>query len=368
MATTTRRSSSSKKAGAKQASRKKAAKPIPKAKAPKKAAPKKAAPKRRPLITQSRYGADILKIGGQLAKVRRLEAQRFARAEAMRKATPAQKTKLKAARAAERRAAYAEKRRLLKAYGMYSPVGALAELTPSQRARVNAQYRQLESLIQGSSFAYYPTKAKATRRQIKSQARKSGAKATLKGIFVPRESKELRVQTGKLHYDERTGLWEVLVKRRYTDRRGRKHTVYERRPVAGAPALEAKRQAIRERFERMGAPGKGQRLRFIIQGRNVSKRTFGSLADVLEYAEKRYRKTDRARATFLDTLTIQVIERANKSKRMGPTRNAAVVRGFDAHRAKASKANLRAIEKARRRGVPDYMLEGFEDMDEGEEE
>jgi hypothetical protein len=254
---------------------------------------------------------------------------------------------------------YREKLKLLKEYGTYAPLSG--ELTPYRKTTINRRFRELEHLWTEAAFAPYPTKSATTRKEIKKQARSVKAKITKKGIFLPRAEKELRQPKGTLHFDKKTGLWEVhvhkLVKFK-THRPGLpdQRVFHEVRPLGGHLALLAKEKQIVERFKKLPTLKPNERLRFRIDGVNASRSTFTSIQQLLRYARDGYRKTERGKAAFMNSLTIEIVRKVSPKKRW-VRGNVRTVDGF-----KARYANY---------DVSDYLLEGYDDdeLDElGEEE
>jgi hypothetical protein len=247
---------------------------------------------------------------GALRDARRQLIQAQANRAARHKASAKERKALDRQVALKRNAEIKAQLYQVQALGLYSPKlkpGERFKLTRGRKARIRQAYAQAEALAQGAVFAQYPTKSKPKRKAIQKQAKSVGALVTKKGIFLPRAERELRQPAGKLRYDKRLDIWVVDVKKTIKHKGGAT-TYTEHRPLAGFDALEKMRDRINSVFSTKKFNPKTQRLRFVIQGRNTSRQSFRDMQSLFDYA-RRYRKDDRSRATFIDSLTIVVVER-----------------------------------------------------------
>lgn len=297
---------------------------------------------------------------------RALNARRQAEALA-RKSDAKSKAAARKARKAATTAEYRRRLAITKQYGIYAP--SSVALTPYRRAAINRRYRKLEELLSGSAFAEYPKasaarkagfkgSAKTARKQIRKGAKSVGGTVTRKGVFAPRgHERATKATKGRLHYDKTTGLWEMVIRRdvTFTDKKTRKkeHRVkFSVRPLAGSTALIAKEEQVRQRWEGLGPLRKNERLRFVIEGRNISKSIFRSMDTLLDYARK-YRKTPQQQTEFLNSLEIQVVERYNVKKKRAK---------YDAEPVKRFRPRLL------RSHVDPEILDQFEEEEDAREE
>ena len=236
-------------------------------------------------------------------RLAQLEAERQARGKMSAREIAAATKKAAKARDAEYRA----KARTLAELGLYNPkvdeAGLPLALTPWRKRQINAGWREAEALATGAVFAEMPGKASKTQRaEIRREVERAGGRITKTGIFLPRAEREMRQPKGRLTFDKQLGLWTVKVRKK-VGRGSDTRTITETRPLAGADALERLQGRFIKKFDKAPFDPRKERLRFIIHGRNVSKRSFRDLASLFKYANA-YRSTARAQATFLDSLTI----------------------------------------------------------------
>lgn len=214
---------------------------------------------------------------------------------------------------------------LERALGLYGPKGR--ELTASRKRSIRRHFLELDELARNAVFAEYPRGSSAqARKEIRRNlsvaypgeteevfgqptARKRAGKATKKGVFVPRSEKQIVAPIGKMQFDRETGLYVVKVRKKTKSGMYAQETRY----IAKSDILEKRVDRLQKKFDRMGKLKKNQRLRFLI-GRNESRRTFRTMRELVNYA-KRYRRDPQARATFLDQLTIEIVQKGTPRTR-----------------------------------------------------
>lgn len=265
---------------------------------------------------------------------------------------------------------------LEKKFGLYDPTGS--ELTPSRKRSIRQHFIQLEHLVKESVFAEFPQGSSAKKkREIIGDLRKayptapasssyfSGAKvrprrrqlASKKGIWLPKAARQISAPIGQLKYDKDAGVYAVQV----TKKTKSGLLASEMRYIAGSDILEKKQDRLQRRFDRLRPLRKNQRLRFII-GRNESRRTFRTMRELFKYAEN-YRSDAQARATFLNELLIEVVEKGTPRKKwVGRRNNRKLVSDPWSKRSDVFRAsNLRSVD-------PDIVAEMIEEMGDDAEE
>ena len=279
-----------------------------------------------------------------LAAARRQVAQLEAEREARGQMTARERKNLAAREARARDREYRAKIAELQKLGLYAPRATPADirhasadvretlrlrpfaplraadvlLTPARMRSINRAWRQAENLGTGAVFAPMPGKASAEdRATIRREVERAGGRVTRTGVFLPRAEREMRQPAGRLVYDRSLGLWTVKVSKT-VGRKGDRRTITEIRPLAGQDALEKTKNKFIKKFDKAEFNSKKERLRFIIHGRNVSRRSFRSLLELFNYAEG-YRKAAAAQATFLNSLTIIRVTRNTSGEWMRPT-------------------------------------------------
>jgi hypothetical protein len=276
------------------------------------------------------------------------------------------------------KADYRRMERLTKKFGLYDP--KFDKLTPARQKTIRQKFMQLEHLVKNAVFAEYPPGASPKlKAKIKSDvrkayptspaeqayysgeavARKSKQSTSKRGIWLPKSERQMTAPVGQLKYDKKVGVYGVQVSKK--TKSGIVATEF--RYIAGSDVLEKKQGQLNDRFEKIGGLKKNQRLRFII-GRNESRRTFRNMGELFKYAA-RYRRDDQARATFLNELIIEVVEK-------GPAEYAWKGTGKRRRKSKNVWTNRVSCYRAdNNRSVhPDLIREMFEenDYDEGEDE
>jgi len=213
---------------------------------------------------------------------------------------------------------YRKMQSLLSRFGVYEP--KTRKITPAKKATIRKRWEAFEDLQKSAAFAEYPpgTSAK-TKARIKRDARKAypaqfttarefpetellgKAITSKKGVWLPRAQRQINEPVGRLVYDRDMDAWALVVRK--PTKSGL--TAVERRYIAQSDVLDKKQKQIERRFNRMRPLKRNERLRFII-GKNESRRTFRNMSELFRYAQ-RYRKDDRARATFLNELVIEYV-------------------------------------------------------------
>jgi hypothetical protein len=245
---------------------------------------------------------------------------------------------------------YRRMARLEKRLGIYEPTGKV--LTPSRKRAIRAHWVELENLSKDAVFAEYPAGASPKRKKEIARdlrraypkvtedvygqptTRAKGGKATKRGIFLPKSERQISAPVGRLQFDRDTGVWAVQVRKK------NKEGLYvaEMRYIAGSDVLDKKRDKLQRRFEKTGKLRRNQRLRFII-GKNESRRTFRNMQELFKYAA-RYRRDDQARATFLNELIIEVVEKGEpRFKHVGKGKRARTVKDPWTKRSSAFRAS-----------------------------
>lgn len=235
---------------------------------------------------------------------------------------------------------YRKMLRLEKKFGLYDPLAT--ELTPARKRQIRKHWGELEYLFENSTFAPFPVGiAKKSKSRVARDLRRNypnppgeeqyfapgviapirKQRVTKRGIFKPISERQIGAvrgtqsfggesecvvttpNVGTLKYDRESDSWVVEVRRKTKSGLYAKEIQY----IAGPEVLEMKREKIIRRFEKMPKPKRNQRLRFLI-GSNESRITFRNMDQLFRYAA-RYRKDDQARATFLNELVIEVVQK-----------------------------------------------------------
>ncbi len=262
--------------------------------------------------------------------------------------------------------------RLEKRLGIYEPTGK--QLTASRKRSIRRHWQELEHLTKDAVFAEYPSGASPKRKkEIAREVRKAypkvsedifgqpttrakGGKATKRGVFIPKSERQISAPVGRLKFDRDTGVWAVQVRKK--NKEGL--FVSEMRYIAGSDVLDKKQAKLQKRFEKVGKLKRNQRLRFII-GKNESRRTFRNMGELFKYAA-RYRRDDQARATFLNELIIEVVEKGEpRFKHVGKGKRARTVKDPWTKRSRAFRAsNYHEVD-------PDIIADMTDYEDEDEE-
>jgi hypothetical protein len=266
--------------------------------------------------------------------------------------------------------------RLTKRFGLYEPTATT--LTPARKRAIRQHFAQLEDLTKNAVFAEYPQGAsKKTRNTINRELRKAYPRApaarayfsgeevaprgrqltTKRGIWLPKSERQLSAPVGTLKYDRDTKTWAVQVSRKTKSGL----MAQELRYIAGSDVLERKQALMQRRFDRMQPMKRNQRLRFII-GKNESRRTFRNMDELFRYAS-RYRRDDQARATFLNELIIEVVEKGRPvTKRRGTGKRARSVKDpWSVHVRGFRASNMHELG-------PDVIRDLVEEMEDEDEE
>lgn len=240
----------------------------------------------------------------------------------------------------------ADYRRLLsveKKFGLADRVMA-TDLTPSKKRTIRKHWRELEYLFENSTFVPYPVGiAPKSKKRVQRDVRrffpnppgeeqyhapgvvapKRKQRVTRKGVFKPTGQRQIGAKRGTqsfggeservvvepnigtLKYDRETDTWAIEVRRKTREGLYVKELNY----IAGPEVLEAKQERLRRRFEGMPKPKRNQRLRFFMNGNppNASSKTFRNMEELFRFAAH-YRKDDQARASFLQEITIAVVQ------------------------------------------------------------
>jgi hypothetical protein len=219
--------------------------------------------------------------------------------------TPAEKNRLKNKQAKERLAE-------LRKYGLYEPTGK--ELTPTRFKTINRKWNELQELLRTGIYAPYPSRAPKVRKEIQRAARDARnapegqaqrVKITKKGIFLGRDQREMKTsESGTLFFDAELGIWEIKAVRKMKDKRtGQIINRTQYRALAGPEALILKQQMIRDKFARMNLKP-NEAVRFKIGNTSAfSRQAFTSIDRLFRHVNG-YRKSDPARANFMQDLSI----------------------------------------------------------------
>lgn len=237
--------------------------------------------------------------------------------------TPREKRALDNSLKSARSAVYRQKVKLVKEYGLYSPISN--KLTRSRKASVNKAWRQLEGLNKGAVFASTKGRTKAQKRKIARDIKKEGGRVTKAGVFLPRSESELKKKTGKLVYDKDIGSYKIIVEKK--TKTGK--LIREDRYIRGERSLEKITERMQKKLAKLKLTGR-QRIRAVLGGANgnVTRRSFRTIKGLLNYLHH-YRKDPRALATFMNQATIIVTENARKTARPVMAMNVAKGKFFD---------------------------------------
>lgn len=201
--------------------------------------------------------------------------------------------------------AYRDLMKLERELGLYLPKGS--KLTPSRKRAIIRHYEELDNFAKTATFTQYPKGSRQkTRREIARQARAKGHTVTKRGIFVKRDSGQIaKLWDGRIEKDRATDSWIFKV----TTTTKKKRRVTEKRFISADNALNLYLDQLRHLFvQEKTKLTKRQRLRFLIgQSGNASRRVFQNMDQLINYA-MHYRDTAEGQASFIDELTIVVVE------------------------------------------------------------
>jgi hypothetical protein len=272
----------------------------------------------------------------------------------------------------------ADYRRMLqleKKFGVYEPTDT--DLTPARKRAIRQRWNELEYLFENSTFTPFPVgMPKPTKRKVARELRRAfpnevteeqfqpirKQRVTKRGLFKPTgarqigsirqtqktgdrtESVVVEPNVGTLKYDRETGTWAIEVRRKTKQGLYVKEINY----IAGPEIEDAKFERLVRRFEKMPKPKRNQRLRFFMPGNppNASGKVFRTMQELRNFLQH-YRKDAQARASFMNEITIAVVQKGGGTK-SDPWRE--VVSGFRG-------SNYHEID-------PDDFMEEMEDDDE----
>lgn len=265
----------------------------------------------------------VFDLGNQIiAQARHRRVQLEASYKATKKSNQARRRELlkelSKAKTAELRAETVQLQQL----GLYSPILSGPEFTRGQKQTIRRKYRLAQELSKYGAFAPYPKSiSKSEKSRLITMTRKRGGQATKKGIFLLRNEKELKTLKGKLKYEKDTGLYKMVVTKRFKNKEGRIVIRTEQRYLDGESAMIAVEAKIRKRIEKIKLRP-GERLRFAIGGPdgNLSHSSFANFEQLMRYTEH-YRNTPEGLASFRASLTIYTVREGRGGRYNVPGRS-----------------------------------------------
>lgn len=192
-------------------------------------------------------------------------------------------------------------------FSVYAPKSA--KLTPYRKKQIVRRWREFERLRRNATYADFSSEEQ--RKKVVKEFKKAYpkrdykfAKVSKRGLWQPKEERQISQTVGELKYDKDTGVYGVRVRKRTKN----KMIAEEFRYIASSDVYGGMKEKLRGSFDRInGQLKKGQRIRFII-GKNRSKRTFSNFDQMFDYLDN-YALTDVARASFLNALLLEVVSK-----------------------------------------------------------
>lgn len=197
----------------------------------------------------------------------------------------------------------------LRSLGIYSPILEGDQFTKSQRYSIRKKFRLAQDMQRHGVFAEFPKNiTKSQRLQIIKMSKARGGKATKRGIYIPRNEKELKGGKGRIIREADTGLFKVSVTKTFKTREGRTIQRKEDRYLDGEIALLAVEKKLKRRVDRIVKELEPkERMIFAIGGPdgNRSHRSFRSFNEMKSYLEG-YKSADTTHGltTLMASLSI----------------------------------------------------------------
>lgn len=195
------------------------------------------------------------------------------------------------------------------------------KLTPARKRAILKHAEETKELQQRAVYARYSSpnaKKKVPKEFKKSYEGYKSARVGKRGVWMPKEARGKVRPIGEMELDRDTDTYAIKTKRVTKEGFLRDQTHY----IASHDVLEKKREKFKGAFEKLNRnfDPKTQRIRFFI-GTNKSRATFSSVEQMLAHIDE-YDKTPAARASFLNSLVVEVVSKGRPEPRyVGPKNN-----------------------------------------------